>query len=199
MILIIGAGVAGLAAGCYAQMNGYRRRSSSCTICPAVCAPPGSARSTSSTAASTICLAPPGQPFYQVWQELGALQGRRMINHEEFMRVSLRMGALSSRYCDPDRLETHMKELSPEDAALIEELAQGVRHFHASICPHLCSQAPLADGRRGRERAWARNAALPARPWRNWGLLSARISPPASKTPSCAAPSRRCSPGQKSP
>ena len=32
-------------------------------------------------------------------------------------------------YCDPDRLEAHMKELSPGDGRVIEDLAEGVRKF----------------------------------------------------------------------
>ena len=40
-------------------------------------------------------------------------------------------------YCDPDRLADHIKELSPADADLADDLAEGVRDFLTSIC-RLC-------------------------------------------------------------
>ena len=56
-IIIIGAGIAGLAAGCYAQMNGYRSQIFELHTLPVACAPPGSAAPTSSMAASITCTA----------------------------------------------------------------------------------------------------------------------------------------------
>ncbi|HSF81287.1 MAG TPA: NAD(P)/FAD-dependent oxidoreductase, partial [Anaerolineales bacterium] len=63
------------------------------------------------------------------WQELGAVQGRGMVDHDEFMRVADMDGRVLIAYSDPDRLEAHLKELSPADAGLIEDFAEGVRQF----------------------------------------------------------------------
>jgi len=70
-----------------------------------------------------------GQPFNQVWQELGAWQGRNFIHHTEIMRVVDAAGKTLIAYCDPDQLEAHMKELSPADAPLIESFTQGIRQL----------------------------------------------------------------------
>jgi phytoene dehydrogenase-like protein len=70
-----------------------------------------------------------GQPFHQMWEELGAVQNRAMINHEEFMRVVDPDGKTLIAFCDPDRLEAHLCELSPSDAARAKELAEGIRQF----------------------------------------------------------------------
>jgi thioredoxin reductase len=52
-IIIIGAGIAGLSAGCYGQLNGYQTKIFELPFRPAASAPPGSARATPSTAACT--------------------------------------------------------------------------------------------------------------------------------------------------
>src|SRR5690606_3752439 len=70
-----------------------------------------------------------GQPFNQMWQELGAVQGREMIDHDELMRVIGADGRTFVAYCDPDRLEAHLHELSPADAPLSSAFAAGVRQF----------------------------------------------------------------------
>jgi phytoene dehydrogenase-like protein len=52
-----------------------------------------------------------------------------MIYHTEFMRVTDSSGKTLIVYCDPDRLQQHMSELSPTDALLIAGLADGIRAF----------------------------------------------------------------------
>jgi len=127
-ITIIGAGVAGLSAGCYAQMNGYR------TQIFEMHDSPGGLCTSWKRKGYTIdgCLhwlvgSSPGLGFHQVWRELGAIQGRRMIDHEEFLRIEGKDGRTFIVYCDIDRLGQHMKELAPQDAPLIEELTGAAR------------------------------------------------------------------------
>ena len=69
------------------------------------------------------------QPFNQVWKELGVLQNRTFIDHEVFMHIVDPDGQRLIAYCDPDRLEAHLKEISPQDAKLIEDFTAGVRKF----------------------------------------------------------------------
>ena len=71
----------------------------------------------------------PNAPFYGVWEELGAVQGRTMVDHPVFWRIVGTDGRSFSLYADPDRLEAHMKELSPVDAEPIEQLCRWVRKF----------------------------------------------------------------------
>lgn len=69
-----------------------------------------------------------GQPFNQMWRELGAVQGRQMINHAEYQRITDGKQTLIV-YADPDRLEAHMREISPADSGPIRALCNGVRQF----------------------------------------------------------------------
>jgi len=76
-------------------------------------------------------------------------------------------------YCDPDRLEAHLKELSPADGRLIEALCEGVRRFTRFDMSLLAQQPRTLMG----PLDWARlgSKLLPyVGPLAQWGLLSAR-------------------------
>jgi phytoene dehydrogenase-like protein len=73
--------------------------------------------------------------LHRFYEELGAVQGRRMVDHEEFIRVEGAGGKALIVYADIDRLEQHMKELSPADAGAIEELCNAARLFASYEMP----------------------------------------------------------------
>jgi len=124
--IIIGAGIAGLSAGCYGQMNGYRTRIFEMQN------KPGGVCTTWKRNGYKIdgCIhwlvgSSPRNSFYRFWEELGAVQGQRMIYHEEFMRIEGANGKTLIMYTDINRLEQHMKELAPEDTDVIEDFIKG--------------------------------------------------------------------------
>ena len=128
-ILIIGAGIAGLSAGCYAQMNGYRSRIFELHDLPGgLCTSWERKDYIFDGCIHYLFGSGQGQPFHSMWQELGAVQGREMINHEEYQRLTDGEHTLIA-YADPDRLEAHMLALSPQDEKPIRALATGVRQF----------------------------------------------------------------------
>ncbi len=129
-VIIIGAGVAGLAAGCYAQMNGYSTQIFELHDLPGgLCTAWDRKGYLIDGCIHYLFGTAPGQPFNQIWQELGVLEGTKIINHEELMRVIDTDGRTFHVYADPDRLEAHMKALSPADAGLAAALAEGIRQF----------------------------------------------------------------------
>jgi len=129
-IIIIGAGIAGLSAGCYAQMNGYRTQIFEMHDKPGgLCTSWKRQGYTFNGSIHWLAGSAPGNAYYRAYEELGARQGRRIVNHEEFTRVEGPDGKVFILYTDLDRLERHMKELAPGDAALIEEFTAAVRHF----------------------------------------------------------------------
>ena len=127
-IIIIGAGIAGLSTGCYGQMNGYR------TSIFEMHTIPGGLCTTWKRKGYKIdgCMhwllgSKPGTGFYRIWEELGAVQGRRIVNQEEYIRFEGEEGKVFSVYTDINRLERHMNELAPEDEKVIEEIIKEVR------------------------------------------------------------------------
>jgi len=69
----------------------------------------------------------PGTDFYRIWEELGAVQGRRWVNQEEYIRFEGEEGKVFIVHTDINRLERHMNELAPEDEKVIEETIKEVR------------------------------------------------------------------------
>lgn len=129
-IAIIGAGLAGLAAGCYAQMNGYRSEIFELhTIPGGLCTAwrrhgylfDGALRYLVGTA--------PGLNAHLLWQELGVLEGRPIHYYDEFSRYEGADGRAFCLYTDVDQLEAHMLALSPDDAGPTRELARALRAF----------------------------------------------------------------------
>ena len=160
-IAIIGAGIAGLAAGCYAQMNGYQSHIFELHALPGgLCTAWERKGYTFDGCLHYLLGSAPGQPFHQVWQELGAMQDRFMINHEELMRIVGPGGQTLVGYCDPQRLADHIKQLSPADAELADDLAEGIRDFLSFDMSVLQSQASFADEWNGKSRTRQAYAAL---------------------------------------
>jgi len=127
-IIIIGAGIAGLSAGCYGQMNGYR------THIFEMHHKPGGLCTSWERKGYTIdgCIGwlmgtDPGSSYYTLWQELGALQGERIIYHEEILRVVDSDGNPLVLYSDLDKLEGYLKELAPEDGKEMKKLIRLAR------------------------------------------------------------------------
>jgi phytoene dehydrogenase-like protein len=129
-VAIIGAGIAGLSTGCYAQMNGYDSEIFEMHDLPGgLCTAWERKDYIFDGCIHYLFGSGEGQPFNQMWHELGAIQGRLMIDHDELMRVVDQDGRTFVAYCDPDRLEAHLHELSPADAELASTFAAGVRQF----------------------------------------------------------------------
>ncbi|MCJ7739381.1 MAG: NAD(P)/FAD-dependent oxidoreductase [Anaerolineae bacterium] len=129
-IAIIGAGIAGLATGCYAQMNGYR------TQIFELHDKPGGLCTSWKRKGYTIdgCLhwlvgSREGSAMNGIWRELGAVQGREMVDHDEFVRYEGAGGRTFILYTNIDRLERHLLELAPTDAREIGKLCRLMRRF----------------------------------------------------------------------
>ncbi|MBD2112642.1 MULTISPECIES: phytoene desaturase family protein [Cyanophyceae] len=129
-IIIIGAGISGLAAGCYAQMNGYRSQIFEAHDKPGgLCTAWQRQGYTFDAGIHYIFGTGEGQPFYELWQELGALQGVEFTNQTEFMQIHGPQGKVLQVHSQPDELQAHLLALAPEDAKLIEGFCKGVRTF----------------------------------------------------------------------
>jgi phytoene dehydrogenase-like protein len=128
-IIIIGAGIAGLSAGCYGQMNGFRTR-----IFEMHKKKPGGLCTSWKRQGYTVngCLhwlvgSGPGSGFHDIWLELGALQDKKVIDYGEYARMETSDGKLFIMPTNIDKLEQSMKQIAPEDGVLIDEFISAVR------------------------------------------------------------------------
>lgn len=128
-VIIIGAGIAGLSAGCYARMNGYKATIFELHDLPGgLCTAWERKGYVFDGCIHYLFGSGEGQPFHRMWQELGAVQNRPMIHHNEYQRITDGEYTLII-YTDPDKLQAHMTEISPTDAPLIRQFCEGVRQF----------------------------------------------------------------------
>ncbi|WP_373524761.1 phytoene desaturase family protein [Nostoc sp.] len=172
-MIIIGAGISGLAAGCYAQMNGYRTRIFEMHNQPGgLCTAWQRQGFVFDGCIHYLFGSGQGQPFYRLWEELGVVPQQQFVHHDELLRVSEPHGKTLIVYSNPARLEQHLKELSPVDRRLISDFCAGIRAFtHFDLS--LVQQQPKALLRLG---DWGRLVwkMLPfVCPLLRWGNLSA--------------------------
>jgi phytoene dehydrogenase-like protein len=127
-IIIIGAGIAGLSAGCYGQMNGYTTRIFEMDTKPGgVCTSWKRKGYTIDGCMHWLVGSGSGNSFYSIWEELGVMKEHTFIDHEEYWSIEGSNGKSLHLYADFDRLESHMKELAPEDSDVIEDFTRGLR------------------------------------------------------------------------
>jgi phytoene dehydrogenase-like protein len=128
--VVIGAGLAGLAAGCYARMNGYDVEIHETHNLPGgLCTSWRRGGYTIDGCIHWLTDSRPGTKFYRVWEELGVVQGRRMFDHDVFGGVVGLDGRSLHFYTDTDRLEEHLMELSSRDAGATKDLCGLIRHL----------------------------------------------------------------------
>ncbi|MFJ4923685.1 phytoene desaturase family protein [Streptomyces sp. NPDC088725] len=133
-MIIIGGGLGGLSTGCYAQMNGYRSRVFEMhEIAGGSCTGWDRGDFTFDWCVSWLLGNGPGNEMYQIWLELGALQGKEMRHFDAFNIVRGRDGRAVHFYSDPDRLEAHLLSISPADARPIRTFCDGVRTFRKAL------------------------------------------------------------------
>ncbi|HLE42332.1 MAG TPA: NAD(P)/FAD-dependent oxidoreductase [Nitrospirota bacterium] len=144
-IIIIGAGIAGLSAGCYGRMNGFQTRIFEMHKKPGgLCTSWKREGYTINGCIHWLVGSSPTSSFFRLWEELGALRGRSVINHEEYGRIEGADGGKFIVYTDIDRLERHMKGIAPEDIGVIDEFIKAVRRC-TSVDPPW-EKAPEASG-----------------------------------------------------
>ena len=128
-IIIIGAGLAGLSAGCYARMNGYKTHIVEMHTIPGGLCTSWNRKGYVFDGSIHYLTGSGSGIHHQFYEELGATQGREMIDNEELLRIEWSDGKTWTVYSDLDRLEGHMKELSPADMGIIEELCSNARRL----------------------------------------------------------------------
>jgi len=127
-LIIIGGGLAGLAAGCYGRMNGYRTSIFEMhSIAGGVCTGWKRKGYTIDGAMNTLMGTRPGTSFYRFWTELGVTQHWEISNHDQYILLENEEGKIFTMYADIDRLEREMIEFAPEDKEVIRECCKIIR------------------------------------------------------------------------
>lgn len=139
-VIIIGGGIAGLSAGCYLQMNGYDTEIFELhSILGGLCTGWKRKGYTFDGCVHWLCGSDPKDELYTIWEEIGAIQDKKIINHEIFIHTDLENGKSFSAYTDVDKLKSELLKYGPEDRELIEDFIDGINIVRKSNMPVLKS------------------------------------------------------------
>jgi len=129
-IIIVGAGLAGLATGCYGQLNGYKTKIFEMQAKPGgVCVSWKRKGYTFDYAIHNLFGITPDVADNRLWRELGALRGLKTLSFKEFVQVEDTEGRVLTVYTNLDELEKHMATLAPNDKEKISEFIKACRRF----------------------------------------------------------------------
>jgi phytoene dehydrogenase-like protein len=129
-IIIIGAGMAGLSAGCYLEMNGYTTE-----IYEAANSPGGLVTSwkrngyTIDGCIHGLVGSSPEHPMYHVWNEVIDMDEMKFFDSPTKGVIIGRDKKRFIQFSRLDELEIAMKNISPEDSDIIEEFINANRYF----------------------------------------------------------------------
>ena len=136
-MLIIGAGAAGLAAGCYAQMNGFKTKIFEMHNKPGgLCTAWRRQDYTFDLCLDWITGSLPKSNVYHIWEELGIVQDREYITHEYFNLVIDDEWNHFYSYTNPDKLQEEMLQIAPEDEKEIKNFVGDVKKLGAMDIPY---------------------------------------------------------------
>lgn len=135
-IIIIGAGLAGLSAGCYLQMNGYQTQILEAHNLPGgLCTAWKRKGYTIEGAIHGLLGSSNANPFYGLWSELIEMDKIEFVNYDVQAVFEFEDKQRFYLYADLDKLEKYMKELSPQDGKVIEEFINGVKRVQKLQMP----------------------------------------------------------------
>jgi len=127
-MIIIGAGFAGLAAGIYGRLNGYKTEIFEMHSQPGgLCTSWKRQGYTFDACIHWLVGSNPNTSMNHIWQETGVAKGRKFVYADEFYRAEGADGRTVVFHADPARLEKHLLEISPADREPITDFIKGIR------------------------------------------------------------------------
>lgn len=131
-IIIIGAGMGGMAAGIYGQMNGYETQIFEMHTKPGgQCASWKRKGHTFDACMHHFFGCKPASSAYRLWHEIGAMP-RELVTVETCTAVASADGRLFKDYYDLERLEETLLKLSPADSKAIKQYVGAIEAFSKS-------------------------------------------------------------------
>ena len=131
-IIIIGAGMGGMAAGIYGQMNGYETQIFEMHTKPGgQCASWKRKGYTFDACMHHFFGCKPASSGYRLWHEIGAMP-RELVTVETCTAVASADGRILKDYYDLERLEETLLKLSPADSKAIKQYVGAIEAFSKS-------------------------------------------------------------------
>jgi len=141
-IAVVGGGIAGLCAGIYAQMNGYRSRIYEMHDLPGGLMTGWERKGY----AVDYCIqwlvgSSPEASMHRLWREVGLLRDRQVVDLDVWAEYEGADGRRVTFWRDLDRLETRLCEVAPADADLIRGCSRTRGGWLPPTCRRTCRPA----------------------------------------------------------
>ena len=141
-INIIGAGVSGLSAGCYLQMNGFETEIFEKHSKPGgLCTSWQVGEYTFDGCLHWLLGSNNSNPFYKLWSDLIEMESVEFVSHEVRVHIELEHStdkngsSVFHLYTNLTRLENYMIDIAPEDTARIKKLIRSMRRIQRFEVP----------------------------------------------------------------
>ncbi|WDV44633.1 NAD(P)-binding protein [Clostridiaceae bacterium M8S5] len=134
-IIIIGGGVSGLAAGIYAQMNGYDTKIFEMHSIPGGLSTAWKRKGYNFDGGMDwIVGIDPKMQEHSIWRELGALKGKNVAFYDDLFQIETSKGDICTFYADPAKLKSELFKFTDddEDKKKIKHLCKSVKRFSKS-------------------------------------------------------------------
>jgi len=119
-IIIVGGGIAGLATGCYAQMNGFKTTIIEMHSIPGGLCTAWKRKGYKFDISMHMVTGSVSGPFNKMWKELGVIEKFNFHYHDHYLRIEGRENSIT--FCnDRKKLEEQLLAISNTDAELIRE------------------------------------------------------------------------------
>ena len=129
-VIIIGAGIGGMSAGCFAQMNGFETEILEMHSIPGgLCTAWDRKGYRFDGCVHWLTGTDPQRGLHKLWAQVGAMNGLKVHYFDRFIETIDTNGNPVVLYADPDKLTEHFNAISPEDKEPTQELARLVRLF----------------------------------------------------------------------
>jgi phytoene dehydrogenase-like protein len=122
-IIIVGAGMAGLSTGCYAQMNGYKTTIFEMHDIPGGLCTAWKRKGYKFDISMHMLTGSHSGPFNQMWRELGVIENIRFHYHDHLLKIEGREKSLTF-WGERKKLEDQMMAISKDDTSLIKEFTK---------------------------------------------------------------------------
>jgi len=148
-VSIIGAGVSGMAAGCYMQMSGFQTIIYEChKSFGGLCTSWKKGEYTFESGFQWLLGSGPASPFYQLWTELLDMESIPFISHESRMDIEVRHSRSLSGdkifhlYTNLNFLRNYLMDNSPEDQGVINKLISCIKKIQSFEIPPMIKKVP---------------------------------------------------------
>lgn len=131
-VVIIGAGIAGLSAGCYLQMNGYDTEIfESHNVPGGLCTAWNRKGYTIEGCIHGLLGSEFTHPLYKHWNELIEMDKLKFIDSDVKHLYLFEDGTKFSQYANLENLRKSMIEIAPEDKVIVDEFIGDIRKFQS--------------------------------------------------------------------